>query len=146
MSIKSIFKIKPWLFYLLSFTWGIVMTLIGCIASLILLIAGKKPKKNYYGWYFEILENWGGLELGCMCIVNRNPAQYTLDHEFGHAIQNCFFGPFMIIITIWSAIRYWYREFLTKVKKKTDLPPYDSIWFEGQATKIGEYYRKECDV
>jgi hypothetical protein len=132
------FKIKPWLFYLLSFTWGIVMTLIGCVASLILLIAGKKPKRNQYGWYFEILENWGGLELGCMCIVNRNPAQYTLDHEFGHAIQHLYMGPlFIFIVAIPSATRYWYQVIMSKKGKKFPTGWYDSIWFEGGATKTG---------
>ncbi len=85
------YKMPKWMFYLLSFTWGIIMTTIGCLASLVLLIAGRKPKCNQYGWYFEIGTNWGGCELGCMCIVNRNPSQHTLNHEFGHALQNCYF-------------------------------------------------------
>ena len=111
------YKLKKWMFYLLSFTWGIAMTTIGCLASLVLLIAGRKPKRNQYGWYFEIGTGWGGCELGCMCIVNKNPSQHTLNHEFGHAIQNCYFGPFMIFISLASAARYWYREYLTRIKK-----------------------------
>lgn len=137
------YKLKKWMFYLLSFTWGITMTTIGCLASLVLLIAGRKPKRNQYGWYFEVGKGWGGCELGCMCIVNTNPSQHTLNHEFGHAIQNCYFGPLMIFISIASAIRYWYREYLVQIKKvsRTSLPRYDSIWFEGDATKIGTYYK-----
>ena len=137
------FKLKKWMFYFLSFTWGIIMTTIGCLASLVLLIAGCKPKRNQYGWYFEAGKGWGGCELGCMCIVNTNPSQHTLNHEFGHAIQNCYFGPLMIFISIASAIRYWYREYLVQIKKvsRTSLPKYDSIWFEGDATKIGTYYK-----
>lgn len=138
------FKLKKWMFYLLSFTWGITMTTIGCLASLILLIAGYKPKRNQYGWHFEVGENgWGGCELGCMCIVNMNPSQYILAHEFGHAVQNCYFGPFMVFISLASAIRYWYREYLVKVKKipRTELPLYNSIWFEGQATRLGQFYK-----
>ena len=137
------YKLKKWMFYLLSFTWGITMTTIGCLTSLVLLIAGYKPKRNQYGWYFEIGTGWGGCELGCMCIVNKNPSQHTLNHEFGHAIQNCYFGPFMIFISLASAARYWYREYLTRIKKipYTSLPAYDSIWFEGGATKIGTFYK-----
>lgn len=137
------FKLSPFVFYLFSFTWGIVMSLIGCIVTLVLLIIGKKPKKNQYGWYFEIGSNWGGCELGCLCLVNKNPSQHTLDHEFGHAIQNCYFGPLMIFISLASAIRYWYREYLTNIRKipYDQLPPYDSAWFEGQATTVGSYYR-----
>lgn len=137
------YKMKPWLFYTLSFTWGIVMSLIGCAVSLIMLIIGKKPKRNQYGWYFEIGREWGGCELGCMCLTSSNPSQHTLDHEFGHGIQNCYFGPFMIFISLASAARYWYREYQTRVKHipYSDLPDYDSVWFEGQASQVGTYYR-----
>ena len=43
--------------------------------------------------------------------------------------------PFVICIP--SAARYWYREYLWHFNKEKyrKLPPYDSIWFEGQATK-----------
>jgi hypothetical protein len=130
---------KKWQFYLLSFTWGIIMSSIGCLASLVLLACGYKPRKNQYGWCFEVGKNWGGCELGCMCITNTNPSEHTLNHEFGHAIQNCYFGPFMIIISLMSAARYQYRRLLKK--KNIVLPPYDSIWFEGQATKWGTEYK-----
>lgn len=138
------FKLSKTLFYILSFTWGIIMTSIGCIVSAILIICGQKPKRNQYGWHFEIGYGWGGCELGCMSIVNKNPSQHILDHEFGHAVQNCFFGPGMVFISLASAIRYHYREYLTRIKKVPYhlLPGYDDIWFEGQATNLGIFYRK----
>ena len=131
-------------FWLLSWTWGFIMTLIGTIVMGFLRICGYEPYKNQYGWAFEIGKNWGGLEIGPYCLVNENPSQHTLDHEFGHAIQNCYFGPFMIFISIASAIRYWWREYQTQIKGKkySELPPYDSIWFEGMATRLGKYYRE----
>ena len=67
-------------------------------------------------------------------------------HEYGHSLQNCILGPFMlIVVNLPSTVRYWYRRIamsLGKAPKK----PYDSIWFEGQATKWGReaynrYYR-----
>lgn len=133
-------------FYVLSFTWGLPMTLIGCLASLVLLVAGYKPKRNQYAWYFEIGENWGGCDLGCMSLIQKPTTTYLQNHlknhEFGHAIQNCWFGPFMIVVSIWSAARYWYREYLTRCRKKSydDLPSYDAIWFEGQASYLGVLY------
>lgn len=129
-------------FYILSFTWGLPMTLIGCLASLVLLVAGYKPKRNQYAWYFEIGKNWGGCELGCMSLIQKPAIKHLKNHEFGHAVQNCWFGPFMIIISIWSAARYWYREYLMRYKGKgySDLPPYNSIWFEGQASYLGALY------
>lgn len=128
---------KKFLFYLLSFTWGLPMTLCGALVALVLLLAGYKPKKWKYCYYFEVGHNWGGLELGAFFIVNKNSSTYIKNHEHGHAIQNCWFGPlFPFIVAIPSAIRYWWRELLTKCGK-TDLPDYDSIWFEGQATRVG---------
>jgi hypothetical protein len=125
------------IFYLLSFTWGIIMTLVGCLVTLVLLIAGYKPKKWGHCWYFEIGEYWGGLELGPCFLTNKNPSKHTRNHEHGHGFQNCKYGPFMVIISLMSAGRYWYREL--KYNRKGVVPPtkYDDIWFEGEATKLG---------
>ena len=132
------------MFWLLSWTWGFIMTLIGSIVFIVLRIAGYKPYRNQYGWAFEIGENWGGAEIGPYCIVNKNPSQHTLNHEFGHALQNCYLGPYMLFISLASAARYWYREYLTRIKGKkySELTSYDGIWFEGTATYLGEYYKK----
>ena len=127
-------------YYILSFTWGLPMTLIGLVVSAVLLLLGYKPKR--YGWtyYFEVGENWGGVELGLCFVCNKGASSRTKAHEFGHSIQNCYFGPLMpFIVSIPSAVRYWYREWQMH-RGKTDLPPYDSIWFEGQATSIGVTY------
>lgn len=132
-------------FYILSFTWGILMTLIGFIVAAIFLLTKHKAHKNVYGWYFVTGKGWGGVDLGMISIVNENPSRDLLNHEFGHAVQNCYWGILFIpIIAIPSAVRYWYREYLVRFRNKNywDLPDYDSIWFEGQATNIGnEYYK-----
>lgn len=136
-------KINKFWFWFLSFTWGLPMTLIGCFVALVLILTKHKPKKWLYGYYFEVGKNWGGFEMGPFFVYNNPSNEHGRNHEFGHGIQNCFFGPFTpFVISIPSAIRYWYREYLVKVKKKkySDLPDYDSIWFEGQATKIGYEY------
>ncbi len=132
------------LYWLLSWTWGIIMTTVGSVVALCLIIAGYKPQRNQYGWVFMIGKNWGGVEMGPFAIVNENASQHTLDHEFGHSLQNCYLGPYMVFISLASAARYWWREYLVQVKKKkySDLPDYDAIWFEGTATYLGEYYRK----
>lgn len=138
-------KLSKKIFWLLSFTWGLPMTLLGLTTMVVLLCFGYKPNRNMYGWYIEFGNNWGGADLGPICVVNKNPSQHILNHEFGHAIQNCFFGPlFPFLIAIPSAVRYWCREYLMRIKKKkySDLPDYDAIWFEGSATRIGnEFYK-----
>ena len=136
---------SKFLYYFLSFTWGIIMSLAGGIVALILIVLGYRPKKNLYGIVFIIGKDWGGISLGPVAIVSRHPDLYILNHEFGHSIQNCYLGPFFLfVVGIPSMARYWYREFLVNVKKKSylDLPPYDSIWFEGSATKLGEEHEK----
>ena len=38
-------KFKIILFYVLSFTWGIIMSLIGAVVFLVLMCIGYKPEK-----------------------------------------------------------------------------------------------------
>lgn len=131
---------KP-VFFLLSFTWGIVMTLIGLAAAGVMLLLGYRPYRNVYGWAFEIPgTNFGGIDLGFICIVSENPGEYLLNHEFGHSVQNCFWGPlFPFVIAIPSMARYWYREFKQRSGKGNKTGYYD-IWFEGNASNWGYTY------
>ena len=99
-------------FYLLSFTWGLPMTLIGCLVALVLLITGHKPKKWGYCYYFEVGECWGGSEFGAFFICDKNSGEYIKNHEFGHGLQNCYWGFLMpFVVCIPSAYRYWLRNF-----------------------------------
>lgn len=127
---------KTW-FYILSFTWGIMMTALGMILSLVMLCTGHRPHKNAYGWYFVTKQNLGGFNAGPCSIVCENPSAHMLQHEFGHSIQNCIFGPFIIpFIVLPSVCRFWYREI-----KHTSSPAYDYAWYEGLATLFGERYK-----
>lgn len=132
-------------FWLLSWTWGLPMTLFGGLVALGLLITGHKPKRFHHFIYFEVGSNWGGFEAGCFFFANKNSSLHLKQHESGHGIQNIIFGWLMpFIVSIPSCVRYWYREIVVRTGKKkySELPPYDSIWFEGWATKLGEKYFK----
>ena len=134
---------KAILFWLASCTWGILMTLFGAIVALALLISGHKPKTFHYLVYFEVGNGWGGFEAGPFFVANKGVGLYLKQHEAGHGLQNIMLGPLMpFLVSIPSAIRYWYREIVVRTGKKNpdELPPYDSIWFEGWATKLGEKY------
>lgn len=137
-------KLKRILFYVVSFTWGGLMSFIGLIAMLVTLPFGKF--EVYHGrLYKRIGKHWGGVEIGCFFFCDETAGEDTLMHECGHGLQNCLWGPLMpFVICIPSATRYWYREYIyrTNKEKYKQLPPYDSIWFEGQATKWGETYVK----
>ena len=134
--------LKRILFYIISFTWGGIMTTIGLVVLLVTLPFGKF--EIYHGRiYKRIGKNWGGVELGCFFLCDNSADEYILAHESGHGLQNCLWGPLMpFVICIPSAIRYWYREFIWHFNREkfNKLPEYDAIWFEGQATKWGKKY------
>ena len=154
MEIKKIlFSI---MFWVVSLTWGIIMTSIGLIATGILnlvkfagSVAGYdlkiKTHRNGCSLITEVGGNWGGLELGAVALCgnysekHKSWFEHTRKHEFGHAIQHLYMGPlFIFIVAIPSATRYWYERIMSKKGKKFPYGWYDSIWFEGGATKIGE--------
>ena len=131
---------NKFLFYFLSFTWGLPMTLIGLFAGLSLYIIGCRPTKHGYCVRFRVGKGWGGVSFGAVFITCHDAYQHTMDHEHGHSHQNCIWGPlFPFVIAIPSAIRYWYRVWVIKTGRKTwlELPSYDSAWYEGGATRIG---------
>ena len=128
-------------YYILSFTWGLPMNLIGSVVALILMCRGKKPIRYGWNYYFECNVSWG-LELGIFFIGPKNASEHLKNHELGHSIQNIYYGPFTIgVVSIPSAIRFWIRHF--KQKKGQKLVPYDDIWFEGTATKSGEIFMSQ---
>ena len=124
------------MYYLIQWTWGIIMNIIGFFAYLFAKIM-KWPTKKYRK-AIEIIcpsNKIGGVSLGMFIIRGQNQEQ-VMPHEYGHTIQNLKFGPaFLFAIGIPSFIRCGYYTLMTK---KKPLKPYDSIWFEGQATKLGQ--------
>lgn len=148
---KFIIILKHIGFYLFQLTWGLPLTLIGLVGAIFMLLTFHKPKKvgyfiqftarnDYNGWGFE-----GGIFYFTSTDCENDISLIT--HEMGHcSYQQLWFGPFaVLIVTIPSLIRFWYREFLYRFKpeKAKKLPPYDSIWFEGTATKYGmKFYEK----
>lgn len=134
------------LFYILSFTWGILTSLIGLILILPFLITKKFKvfKGRLYGIFPKIFGEAWGFEMGCFFFVSNDCAENNdklYYHEMGHGIQNILFGPLMLfIVSIPSVVRYWYREIKYYRKGKTPTKHYDSIWFEGQATRFGFKY------
>ena len=128
------------LYWIGELTWGLLMNIIGLITALFMLIIGKTPYRVGHTFMFYFGKGWGGLTLGAVIIVSEDCSSSTISHEYGHTIQNLIFGPFELFIGIASAARYWYREIKRKRDPACYLPPYDSIWFEGQATRLGKKY------
>jgi hypothetical protein len=134
------FNMDKHIYYLLSFTWGFLMTFIGIVAAFILLCKGHRPICWGRCICFHTGRRWGGVSLGLVIITDCSSESSILNHEHGHSIQNAIYGVFFpFIVAIPSAIRYQYRRFIQKYTKRI-LPPYDSIWFERQATEWGNNY------
>jgi hypothetical protein len=136
---------KKVIFWAVQLTWGLLTNILGGLIFLVLYASGHRPRRFAEMLYFEVGEDWGGFNAGFVSVVCKNHSVHTLHHEHGHFIQNFFFGPFMIFIQIASAIRYWYRIYIGKTnpEKCMNLPHYDAIWFEGQASALGYKYCNE---
>jgi len=96
-----------------------------------------------YNWIYSISVGpayWGGFEMGLMFVRDQDSWEALDWHEFGHTFQNCLFGPFMLLlVSIPSAIRWWYQWFREKAGKQNT--EYDAMWFEDSATNCGKYAR-----
>lgn len=121
-----------------QWTKGLAPSLIGFIVYGILRLFRQNPK-DYKGIcpYFEIGKSWGGLEMGWFFVCCKDCSDATKRHEVGHLVQAASIGGLkMLGLSICSAVRYWWRRIFGA---KT---PYDSWWFEGQATQLGKQYVK----
>ena len=95
------------LYYILNFTWGIIMNIFGLIGAGAMLVLGKKPIRHAGSIVFRTGHNWGGVSLGIFSFICEEAGEHTLNHEFGHSIQNAIYGPaFPIIVAIPSFVRY----------------------------------------
>lgn len=127
----------------LCHTWGIIMTLIGYAARIVLRCAGIKGTQFGFVKVYNVGKGWGGISLGTTVIVSDDCFdKETIAHETGHSIQNAMYGvlfPFIVAIPSFIRSRYYVRLMNKGITPERD---YYSIWFESQATKLGwEYFR-----
>jgi len=133
-----------WLYYVLNYTWGLGMTIVGWLVywftRIFLCLYIDEHGKFGHCHYLMIGDNWGGLSLGTnLFIASRMGDEctyHTKCHETGHTFQNAIWGPFAIfLIYIPSVIRYWYQTIRSKHNKSN--VKYDCFWAEESATDIG---------
>jgi len=130
---------KPWLYYILSIVWGLPLTIIGYLLALVLLPFGKLERVGLTYCLILNRETSWGMSIGTMIFIGRNSVgdRRMLEHEYGHTFQNAIFGPFtLFLVSIPSAVRFWIRQYMY-AHGKTPKTDYDSVWFEGSASKIG---------
>jgi len=137
------------LFYLSILTWGLPYTIISFLVFLFIIIFLRKKVESIKVVHGRlqvayISENLGGASFGFFYLIGadiKNSAHVN-QHELGHTIQLKWYGPFFIYIALHSVIRagLWDRLYDRHYKKYGKYLDYDGIWFEGQATKLGEQY------
>lgn len=127
------------------------MTLVGALTLLFVYLFMREDLKtvNVIAGRIAISLNteyrFGGVSLGLFYMVHYKYFSDTSlhSHEIGHTIQNVRWGPlFPLVIGLPSIIR---AAFFTKLKerhfkKHGEKLDYESIWFEGNATKLGNKY------
>ena len=126
-------------YYILSFTWGLPLTVCGLLVAIVLMILGYRPKRFGWAWYFEVGRHYDGLSIGFIFFCGKYASNVTKAHEYGHSIQNTKYGWALVFLTLASAARYWYYTVMEDWLGKK-LPDYDSWWFEKQATETGIHY------
>lgn len=133
--------------WLVRLTWGVLDTLVGFFIFLFFVI--RFGKKLHIGIVAntvvtEVPHNFTeagwGLSSGLFIFSNTSSIwnkEYLLFHEWGHSWpQLLLMGPLHpFLVTLPSVVRFWWREMQSRKGKV--LPPYDSIWFEGTATRWG---------
>ena len=130
-------------FYLRSFTWGLPVNLGGAVVALGMLATGHRPERYGNCINFPVGKGWGGGSLGVFMFTCRDATERLKQHEHGHSIQNCYYGPLMpFAVNLPSTTRYWYRRVVQKMFPGRTLPPYDSVWFEGEASRLGREFMK----
>ena len=131
-------------FYVWSFTWGAIQSILGAAVALIAFqfAPGARMKRDGLFFCVEIPGITWGLECGIFYICSVDALQFIRLHEKGHQIQNLIFGPLQpFIITIPSILRFWYRRFRAAIKHPCKTDYYD-IWFESGATELGVNFEK----
>lgn len=135
---------KKYLYYLIQFTWGLDMNILGFIGFLFCrFILGWETSKYYKNIIISPKNKtiYSGLSLGIFLFMDKNATESLKQHEYGHSIQNLIFGEFFLLfIGIPSLIRSCYYNFIiNKLKLYTkEKYNYYSIWFERDASVLGE--------
>lgn len=132
----NILNKEPFEILKMQYKNGFILSSIGNVVYFILCLLGYQQKIFYdICPYFEIGKGWGGLSLGWFFICCKDSSESLKCHEVGHTLQNANLGGWnMLALSLGSVARYWYREIFGATT------PYDSWWFEGQATELGTKY------
>ena len=132
---------QRWLYYLLHFTWGIIMATIAGLTAGVLAFVNLFTKNIQFKRYHGVLEirffkNWGGCDLGLVYLRDTTSLESVSEHELGHSFQVWLGIFFPFVVAIPSAIRWWIRRLQPNKAHK----PYNAFWAEDAASQCGKWY------
>lgn len=137
--------LKKVLFYLIQWTWGLPVNLIGGIIFLFCTKI-KKRRWQHFGYAYIVYLPWnsGGLSLGLFIFMKDNHKNKvwtynTRIHEYGHTWQCLILGPlYYIVIAVPSAI---WCNFFEGYRKKNNISYY-KLYCEAWANTFGQKFSK----
>lgn len=135
--------LKAFLFYLVQWTWGLPVNLVGGIAFLICTkILHRRWQRFGYAYIVYLPWKQGGLSMGLFIFIrDQHPKkEWTYNariHEYGHTWQCLLLGPlYYIVIALPSAI--WCNCFEGWRKKHG--VSYYKLYCEGWANAFGQKF------
>ena len=138
-------KLQSVLFYLIQWTWGLPVNIVGGIAYLICTKILKCPHSKF-GFSNIVYLPWksGGLSMGLFIFVRDEKEKkewlYNVRiHEYGHTWQCLLLGPlYYIVVAIPSAV---WCNFFEGYRKKNNVSYY-KLYCEAWANYNGQKYSK----
>lgn len=136
-------SVKDFLFYLIQWTWGLPVNLVGGIAYLICTkIKGYRWQHFGYARIVYVPWNGGGLSMGLFIFMKDQHKNKTWTyncriHEYGHTWQCLLLGPlYYFVIALPSVI--WCNCF-ANYRKKNNIP-YSAVYCEDWANVWGQKF------
>lgn len=138
-------ELKKFLFYLIQWTWGLPVNLVGGLMFLF-CTAIKKRRWQRFGYAYIVYLPWnsGGLSMGLFIFMKDNHKNKvwtynTRIHEYGHTWQCLILGPlYYIVIALPSAI---WCNFFEGYRKKNNISYY-KLYCEAWANAFGQKFAK----
>lgn len=138
---NSLHTVQDILFYIIQWTWGLPVNLVGGIAYLICTVVFKRPHAKFGKANIVYLPwNAGGLSMGLFIFVKNGHTRpewtyNTRIHEYGHTWQCLLLGPlYYIVIALPSVI--WCNCF-AKYREKNNISYY-KLYCEAWANAWGQ--------
>lgn len=134
-------SVKDFFFYLLQWTWGLPVNLVGGIAYLYCTkIKGRRHSRFGYANIVYLPWKSGGLSMGLFIFMKDNHPKKdwtynTRIHEYGHTWQCLMLGPlYYLVVALPSVI---WCNFFGKYREKNNVSYY-KLYCEAWANKLGQ--------